>query len=83
MKEIYNQIEGVDYLPMDYPAELYIQNLTNSVLISVVSNVMFCYNSLCRYYWIYPMIEGLDLNKNHSNPTTYIKEVEDINDICF
>jgi hypothetical protein len=70
----YDAILGVKYLPMDYPAELYIQNISNSILISVISTVMLC-------YWIYPMTGGVFLGDHHCNPTSYIKEVKQFDEI--
>ena len=48
---------GFTILPNNLPAELYIQNLKNSIIISLFSTALFLNNKTCRFYWIYPIFD--------------------------
>lgn len=74
-KDLYKTISGIEFLPNEYPAELYIQNIRNGIFISAYSNCLFSYNPTCSYFWIYPMFGDLLSNEVLSNPTDFIQEV--------
>lgn len=76
-KEQYKNIPGVSFMPNEYPAELYIQNMKDSVFLSAYSNCLFSYNASCLYFWIYPMFKNLLPNEVLVNPTDYIHEVSE------
>lgn len=80
-KELYEKIPGVSFMPNVFPAELYIQNMTDSVFLSAYSNCLFSYNPSCLYFWIYPMFKELLPNEVLINPTDYIHEVSDLSEL--
>lgn len=69
--DIYKQ-NGFIVLPNNLPAELYIQNLENSIILSLFSTALFLDNKTCRFYWIYPMFDFYKKTLNIKNPTDHI-----------
>ena len=55
----YGQIPGVKLLKAAYPAELYVLNAVDALLVSIYSSSMFVYNESCKYYFIYPLLGDL------------------------
>lgn len=79
-----SNISNVIILSENIPAELYIMNLVNSLVVSFWSTSNLTYNSSCRYYWVYPLIieRGLMIKYFHlSDPTDYIVHVHKVEDI--
>lgn len=71
---------------LDYaiPAELYIRQLKNSIMISYWSSAAFVPNADCRFYWLYPWLEkeGMMLQTiSIKSPSPHIKEVSSLSEI--
>lgn len=79
----YQTLGNVSIIESCYPAELYIANAMNAIVISLISTSLLFYNSNCRYYWTYPLFEELynDWYKDITNPTKHIKVVTDASQI--
>ena len=75
----YKALENVSIIESRYPAELYIANATDSIVLSLISTSLLFYNPNCRYYWTYPLFDDLynDKYKSVINPTKHIKVVTD------
>lgn len=69
------------------PAELFILNLKNSLILSVNSTSMFLYNPENKYYYLYKMflkdIKRLSRYILKKNPAPHIIALEKIEDISF
>jgi len=74
----YRSISGVFFVESQYPAELYIANAKDCIVVSLISTSLLFYNPCCRYYWIYPMFKQIVDYSNIKNPTKHIKVVESI-----
>ena len=79
----YQTLSNVSIIESRYPAELYIANAIDAIVISLISTSLLFYNPNCRYYWTYPLFEELynDWYKDISNPTKHIKVVTDASQI--
>lgn len=72
------------FIDDNLPAELFILNLTNSIVISFWSTVNLTKNQNCRNYWLYPMLKNKNINiryLNIINPTDHIIMVDNLEDI--
>lgn len=69
--DLYKQNEFI-ILPNNLPAELYIQNLKDSIVISLFSTALFLNNRTCRFYWIYPIFDFYRTTLKLNNPTEHI-----------
>ena len=67
-------------LPNYLPAELYIQNMRNSIILSPYSSALFLDNKTCRFYWIYPAF-GYKMKFKIKNPTNHIVLVSNMTEI--
>ncbi len=79
-----SKIPNVVILDSNVPAELYILNLNNSLIVSFWSTSNLTYNSSCRYYWAYPMIIDRGIMYKHfqlSDPTDFIIHVNSVEEI--
>lgn len=74
-------IKNIGYLESNYPAELYIANAKDCIVIALISTSLLFYNPTCKYYWIYPMYKEMVDCSNVINPTIHIKVVDTISDI--
>ena len=63
---------GFIILPNKLPAELSIQNLRDSIVISLYSTALFLDNKTCRFYWIYPIFDFYKMTLKLNNPTNHI-----------
>lgn len=77
----YDDIDGVTYLPSNIPAELFISNCTESIILALYSTAMFFRNDSCRFYWTYKLYDQFKDSLHLKNPKKYIKEVETIEEI--
>lgn len=68
--DVYKQ-NGFIILPNNLPAELYIQNLRNSIILSPYSTALFLENQTCRFYWIYSILD-YEIKFKIENPTKHI-----------
>lgn len=67
---------GFTILPNKLPAELYIQNLKDSIVMSLFSTALFLNNKTCRFYWIYPIFDFYKTTLKIKNPTNHITLVD-------
>ena len=72
---------GFIILPNHLPAELYIQNLKDSLILSLFSTALFLDNKTCRFYWIYPIFDFLNKTLKIENPTNHILLVNNKDEI--
>lgn len=80
-KQKYESISGVYFVESKYPAELYIANAKDCVVISLISTSLLFYNPCCRYYWIYPMYNNIVNYAKISNPTKHIKITKSVSEL--
>lgn len=87
MVERYNALPDVTVFNSNIPAELFIFELKNSIIISFYSGSLLIDNNSSKLYWIYGIKEGNNipsLNKiTVINPTSHIREVTNVDDIVF
>jgi hypothetical protein len=69
--DVYKQ-NGFIILPNNLPAELYIQNLRESIVLSLFSTALFLNNKTCRFYWMYPIFNLYRTTFKLENPTDHI-----------
>lgn len=79
----FEQELGFEIVRTKFPAELIIQNLHNVCIISIFSTAMFCYNSTCKYYCIFPMYKEITGFAPAEIPFDYINTVTDIHQISI
>ena len=77
-KNKYSSIKDVKYLETNYPAELYIANASDSIIVSLVSTSLLFYNPKCEYFWTYPIFRGIVNYSRLVNPTKHIKIISDL-----
>ncbi|KAF2519770.1 hypothetical protein E0W68_00630 [Flavobacterium salilacus subsp. salilacus] len=67
------------------PAEIFIANLTNSIIFSFWSASLLINNPTCKFYWLQKMLEKQKLMKWWSiiNPTKHIKDVYNVDEIIY
>lgn len=76
-------IKNVELFDKKIPAELLILSMQNTMIVGSCSTSMLTFNGSCRYYWTYKMFtNSREFSTIHiANPTGYIKEVNNINEI--
>lgn len=77
---LYKQ-NGFIILPNNLPAELYIQNLRDSIILSLFSTALFLNNKTCRFYWLYPIFNLYRSTLKLENPTKHIIVVSNQSEI--
>jgi hypothetical protein len=84
--ELYKKLKNVEIIDSLIPAELFIMNLYNSIIISMVSTAMFLNNPENKYYYNYKLLEN-DIKRFRRyktlNPAPHIRVVEKLQDITF
>jgi len=55
----YTSLNGVKLIESKFPAELYINSLTNSIIFSGWSAALASHNKACNYYYNYPIYESV------------------------
>lgn len=78
---------GIKIFSNSIPAELYIAQLKNSIIVGCWSNALMINNTACKFYWIHNYLikigkMPIDL-VNIINPSEHIKDVYDLNQIKF
>ena len=71
---------GFIILHNSLPAELYIQNMKDSIILSPFSTALFLNNETCRFYWIYPIFD-YEIKFKIKNPTDHIMLVSNMTEI--
>ncbi len=78
------QISGIQFISKSYPAELYIAQLVDSIVVSFWSTACLINNESTRIYWLTPIINERNIMLGFvsiQNPTSHIIEVKDLNEI--
>ena len=88
MLEYYNNFNNVELLYDKTPAELYIFNISNSVVMGINSAAMITYNPSNQYINISQLFKGGRYFTQYTvqNPVTHIKNVssmEELTSLCF
>jgi hypothetical protein len=83
--ERYQKIPNASVFKSSVPAELFIMNLTNSIILSGWSTALLMNNPSCNLYYNFPVYEKDKLLSQFqpSNPTDHIKIVTNPADIFF
>lgn len=84
---MYQQLENVSVISSKIPAELFISQLQNSIVLSVGSTSMFINNSNCKFYYTYGITEknNIERLKKYSmiNPAKHVTACKTIEEIQF
>ena len=75
------RIGKIEMIMTPFPAEIYIAQLKNSLIVSYWSTASLINNPTCRFYWLYPILKKqTDLLNymNLLNPTKHIVEVDEM-----
>lgn len=87
--KVEERLMEIDYLNIikdTAPAEFYLSQLTNSILISAYSSAMLFNNTTCNTYWLLPMYQKHIPTFSYTkvlNPTSHIQTVDALVDIEF
>lgn len=83
--EQYQKLNNVTVINSKIPAELFISELNNSIVVSIASTSMFINNTACRFYWAHKITEKNNIKRLKKfsliNPTDHIIEAIQIADI--
>lgn len=77
----YGCLKNVNFLESNYPAELYIANAKDCIVVSLISTSLLFYNHNCKYYWTYPLFENIVDYSGINNPTRHIKVISNVSEI--
>jgi hypothetical protein len=85
--EAYKQISNVTLISSKIPAELFISQLSNSIILSVCSTSMFIDNPKCKFYYTFAIEENNNIERLKKykviNPTKHVISVHTMDDILF
>ncbi len=83
--ERFEKMDRVILNRVTVPAELFIINLSNSIIFSFWSASLLIKNDSCKFYWLHTLLEKQKLMDWWSikNPVRHIKEVNSIDEIVF
>ena len=79
-KKEYERVSDIFYLESKYPAELFIANAVDCIIVSLRSTSLLFFNPKCKYYWTYPMYKDIVDISNYVNPTSHIKVINSISE---
>jgi hypothetical protein len=83
----YKELEKVTIINSKIPAELFISQLKDSIVLSVCSTSMFIDNSQCKFYYTFGVKEKNNIKrlKNYDviNPTNHVISCQVIDEIVF
>lgn len=77
----YQLLKDATFLEKQCPAELYIANAQDCIVISLISTSLLFYNPKCRYYWTYPLYQDLYDYSKIINPTHHIQVISKLEEI--
>lgn len=87
LTEKYRSIPNVHVIQSQIPAELFIMNLKESVILSVNSTSMFLNNPENKFYYLYNIFVGqiyrLSRYVMKTNPAPHVKMVNSLDEIAF
>ena len=78
-------VKNVEIIADDIPAELYILSMRKGLIISRSSTTMLTNNPRCKYYYTHKLYSGgrLFSQIEMGNPTDYIKEIDNLEEIVM
>ncbi len=83
----YKELDNVVIIDSKIPAELFISQLNNSIILSICSTSMFINNENCKFYWFHEIKENNNIARlkryNLINPTKHIISVKSTDEIIF
>lgn len=83
----YKELSNVIIIDSQIPAELFISQLKNSIVLSICSTSMFINNEDCRFYWFSEIQENNNVARlkryNIINPTNHVISVKSADEIVF
>lgn len=87
INERYKKIANVKAFKSKIPAELFILQLKNSIILSISSTSMFLNNPECKYYYVRKLLVGkiprLKRYKQIGEPAKHINYVKSVDEISF
>jgi hypothetical protein len=86
MIEIFNSLKNVIILNNSIPAELYLINLTRSIIVSGWSTALMYYNPNNKYFYTYNFYKNLDDNLMKQlvfQGFPHVKMVNNLNEIFY
>lgn len=84
--KIYRSIPNIFIIESSIPAELFISQLKNSMVVSVCSTSMFINNTSCKFFWLNLVAERYIKRLQRYrviNPTDHIITVKTMNELTF
>lgn len=79
-KKEYEIVSDISYLESKYPAELFIANADDCIIVSLRSTSLLFFNPKCKYYWTYPMYKDIVDISNYVNPTSHVKVIHNLSE---
>ncbi|MEK8180271.1 polysialyltransferase family glycosyltransferase [Flavobacterium buctense] len=83
--ELYNDYKNIVIIKDIIPAELYVLTMKNTIILSAASTSMFVYNETCKFYYTYKLYQfgNIFTQVDIGNPTDYIVNIDNMNEIVF
>jgi hypothetical protein len=85
--DAYKQIENVSIINSKIPAEVFISQLKNSIILSVCSTSMFIDNPKCKFYYTFAVEENNNIERLKKykviNPANHIISATTMDEILF
>lgn len=85
--DAYKQIGNVCIIDSKIPAELFIAQLNDSIVLSICSTSMFIDNPTCKFYYTFEIEEKNNIKRLKKykviNPTSHVNSVKNIDEIVF
>jgi hypothetical protein len=83
--ELYNDYKNIVIIKDIIPAELYVLTMKNTIILSAASTSMFVYNETCKFYYTYKLYQfgNIFTQIDIGNPTDYIVNIDNLNEIVF
>ena len=85
--EEYKKLNNITIITSKIPAEIFISEITNSIVLSVYSGSMFINNESCNFYWLHNIKEDNNVSKLKRyriiNPTKHIVSANGVDEIVF
>lgn len=77
------ELSGLEFVAGQFPVELLILNLSNSIIISGYSTSALTYNPTCKYFWTHKLYKKNKVSSQYTvnNPTDYIHEIDCLDEL--
>lgn len=80
-KKEFERLSDISYLESKYPAELFMANAEDCIVVSLISSSLLFFNPNCKYYWTFPIYKDMVDYSNILNPTNHIKIISNISEV--